>query len=212
MLTFDQALSRVASLRLLGGHRALDFANTVDFARTKREADFLSDWTALVAWCVHAKIISDREGRSLGSPSTTAADNEWSATLQLRDAFRAMLDKWNSSGVWDAALLKILSEPLQVGTEWQLELQDDEVRFVPLSTSPSMLPRTLIAASIANILSSGPTLSIGKCEAEHCGWFYLDRRHGRRKRWCSMDGCGNRAKNERFHDRLNVPPPNGSAA
>ena len=37
--------------------------------------------------------------------------------------------------------------------------------------------------------------------AEDCGWLFLDTSRSGRRRWCSMQSCGNRAKARRFYAR-----------
>jgi predicted RNA-binding Zn ribbon-like protein len=37
------------------------------------------------------------------------------------------------------------------------------------------------------------------CEARECGWIFYDSSRSRRRRWCSMAICGNRAKARRHY-------------
>ncbi len=39
------------------------------------------------------------------------------------------------------------------------------------------------------------------CAGADCGRVFLDRSRGKRRRWCSMQGCGNRAKVASFRRR-----------
>jgi predicted RNA-binding Zn ribbon-like protein len=34
-----------------------------------------------------------------------------------------------------------------------------------------------------------------------CGWLFLDTSKSGRRRWCSMEGCGSRAKMRRYYAR-----------
>ena len=34
-----------------------------------------------------------------------------------------------------------------------------------------------------------------------CAWLFVDTSNGRRRRWCDMRSCGNRAKAQRFYAR-----------
>ena len=50
------------------------------------------------------------------------------------------------------------------------------------------------------------TLAVGArdlrvCEDSACGRIYLDRSRGKRRRWCSMRACGNRAKVAAYRKR-----------
>ncbi len=45
------------------------------------------------------------------------------------------------------------------------------------------------------------------CDADGCGLIYLDTSRGRRRRWCSMERCGNAAKAARHRARLRAAGP-----
>ena len=41
----------------------------------------------------------------------------------------------------------------------------------------------------------------GATYEDGCGWVFLDETKNRRRRWCSMKDCGNRAKARRHYAR-----------
>jgi predicted RNA-binding Zn ribbon-like protein len=51
------------------------------------------------------------------------------------------------------------------------------------------------------LLSSGARTQIHECGGDGCGWLFLDTSRNGRRRWCTMQGCGNRAKARRFYER-----------
>jgi predicted RNA-binding Zn ribbon-like protein len=71
-------------------------------------------------------------------------------------------------------------------------------------TAAAPLPATLAViarAAIELLASRGSDFRI--CEAAGCGRLFLDDSRGRRRRWCSMTRCGNRAKAMAFRERQN---------
>jgi predicted RNA-binding Zn ribbon-like protein len=60
-------------------------------------------------------------------------------------------------------------------------------------------PRWIAALDAERLLTDTTRSPIRECEGNGCGWFFLDKSRNRRKRWCSMDACGNRAKAQRFY-------------
>ena len=58
-----------------------------------------------------------------------------------------------------------------------------------------------IVLAAAELLTSPQRLKIRACAAEDCGWLFLDTSRSGRRRWCTMESCGNRAKARRFHAR-----------
>ena len=51
-----------------------------------------------------------------------------------------------------------------------------------------------VARSAARLLSSADPARLRQCAAEDCVAWFLDTSKGGRRRWCSMERCGNRAK------------------
>lgn len=71
-------------------------------------------------------------------------------------------------------------------------------------TAAAPLPATLAAiarAAIELLATRGSDFRI--CEAGGCGQLFFDDSRGRRRRWCSMTRCGNRAKAVAFRERQN---------
>lgn len=54
----------------------------------------------------------------------------------------------------------------------------------------------------AVLLAGGPLLArVKKCENPDCSLLFLDDSQARRRRWCSMDRCGNLAKVAGYRSR-----------
>ncbi len=43
--------------------------------------------------------------------------------------------------------------------------------------------------------------AVRECLGVNCGWLFLDRSRGGRRRWCSDETCGTRSRVERFRAR-----------
>lgn len=79
-----------------------------------------------------------------------------------------------------------------------LEVDGDALRPVVVPEHPRDLPRVaVIAAAVDFLVDDHPR--VGSCPGTGCGWVFADTT-GRRK-WCSMDVCGNRAKVAAHADR-----------
>lgn len=62
-----------------------------------------------------------------------------------------------------------------------------------------------IARSAAELLDSDEVKLVRECPGDDgCGWLFIDTSRNHRRRWCSMDGCGNRAKARRHYERKNT--------
>jgi predicted RNA-binding Zn ribbon-like protein len=58
-----------------------------------------------------------------------------------------------------------------------------------------------ITESIAELLSNANFDLVRHCEGEHCVLWFYDRTKAHRRRWCSPEVCGNRAKVAAFRAR-----------
>jgi predicted RNA-binding Zn ribbon-like protein len=58
-----------------------------------------------------------------------------------------------------------------------------------------------IAEALAHLVRSEDFPLVKGCEGRTCTFLFLDRTHGRARRWCSMTICGNRAKQAAHRQR-----------
>lgn len=169
--------------RFRGGHAALDLAATLA-GRLKGDSTELLETTAdLDRWLVSS-------GLALRRPNATAED----VTLArgLRETIYAI-----ASGKTSVAAREHLNE----------------VAALP-AAAPRLTPsgglvldgdaRALLAtiAREAVELFGGPSRErIRQCDGEGCALLFLDLSRSGARRWCSMTGCGNRAKARSFRKR-----------
>src|SRR5262249_38274044 len=58
-----------------------------------------------------------------------------------------------------------------------------------------------ITLSALTTLSQADVSRIKQCAGEHCGWLFFDTTKNKRRRWCEMEVCGNRAKQKAHRAR-----------
>ena len=63
----------------------------------------------------------------------------------------------------------------------------------------------LLAKEALSLFCSPKASRIGICEGGKCGWLFLDESRGKRRRWCDMNDCGNRAKARAYYERHRGP-------
>lgn len=68
------------------------------------------------------------------------------------------------------------------------------------ATDPIRAGLSAIARDAIELLAFGAR-ELRVCEYAACGRIFLDRSRGKRRRWCSMQGCGNRAKVTAYRKR-----------
>ncbi|SFC11910.1 CGNR zinc finger domain-containing protein [Streptomyces aidingensis] len=79
-----------------------------------------------------------------------------------------------------------------------------------LTGLPALTAR--LAAAIAVAEAEGTWQRLKACEAEDCQWAYYDRSPAGRRRWCSMQTCGSRAKMRTYRARRRGAAPGEAPA
>jgi predicted RNA-binding Zn ribbon-like protein len=182
----------------LGGHDALDFANTVSWRDTPRAIDHLSNYAQLVAWCKAAGTLTRPAAKiatKLGtsSPGDAAlilahAHRLRAATLDIGHAVANGVDPTKDAR---SALLR----------EVRASLADAELSANDGALSISYPPKNVRAALLGPIAWSALELfsaehggRLKQCPPSDCQWLFIDTTKNKSRRWCDMATCGNRAK------------------
>lgn len=189
---------------LIGNKPALDFANTVHARRQDVDAlqsacDFfdLLEHLALVPADTLARY------RKVAAVDTAGAGD----LLKQALAFRREIRKWLEAGLElpspSHALLKMVNRLLAAnasyealqrkGTQWSIE-------SVPLEET-LLLSLAPIARSVAELIAEGPQAPVRKCGNPRCPLYFYDISRNQKRRWCSMESCGNQAKVRSFLKR-----------
>ncbi|MFI0405916.1 CGNR zinc finger domain-containing protein [Actinomadura sp. 3N508] len=156
---------------LMGEPLPLDLVNT-RWPEGGVTLDEFDDPVALDAWLREHGLPSAGSARYL-EPLRTA-----------RAAIRRSLDE----GVDDE-----VNAVLEHGT-LRLSLQDgDPAEHVNLDDE-SWHPAWLAARAYLDLLATAPPDRLRHCAGTGCVLWFLDTSRNGRRRWCSMTGCGNRAK------------------
>jgi predicted RNA-binding Zn ribbon-like protein len=179
------------------GSRALDLMNTLDWRDDPaRRCELLTDAQAFRAWTVH-----------VGFPATVTRgirhDRQRTRAIQLRETLAlifgavvrgaspprkalALLTRWTQSA-WRHR--RMVLERGALAWRWRPDTDAaDRVLFE-------------IALDAGELLLSPDRHRIGLCAGAGCGWLFVDRSKGGKRRWCSMASCGNRLKVRQYRER-----------
>jgi predicted RNA-binding Zn ribbon-like protein len=184
------------TIRLWGGALCLDFANTVDWSERDEplggETEALGEPDDVVRWGRRLGVLTN------GAPEVT--QDELAACHALRAAVRATfaaiargedppnteLDALTRTHAEGAAAGRLVRHT----DSWVLAWPPADARQV----------RFAAAADAVGLLADPARLArVRRCPGRGCGWLFLDA--SGRRRWCSMQTCGSRAKMRRLYDR-----------
>jgi predicted RNA-binding Zn ribbon-like protein len=204
-----------AELRLLGGRLCLDFANTVDPRHGEHPHEFLAGYADLARWARHAGAVGPRDAHRLldqAQRHPADADTTFRAARTLRDQLYRIFSSAAAGSTPDPDDLEALNRAhASAMTHARLVPSAGGFRW-DWDEDPSRLDRMLwpVARDAADLLATGRLERIRECPgADGCGWLFYDTSRSGKRRWCSMEACGNRAKGRRHYQRqrLQVTEP-----
>jgi predicted RNA-binding Zn ribbon-like protein len=190
-------------LPIVGGHLALDFANTVDDPLGPARHDHLESYADLVTWALRVEIIGADAARSLvvlgaERPRQAAAVLRRAGALRdaLNDVFGAVVEKRSDLALpWEGLRPHVVraTEAARITTG------PDETPV--LSWSQGTLDHALheVASAGAALLLSAEVARVKRCA--RCPWLFLDHSKNHSRRWCDMNDCGRAEKIERILER-----------
>jgi predicted RNA-binding Zn ribbon-like protein len=202
--------SRAATLTLIGGELAFDFANTSSGRGWPSHMEHLRAPGDVADWAGHAHVLPPADAEWLKQEAgrdSRLGESLLGAALALReDIFEigrelangrapppAAIDRVNATHAH--CLAKARLAPFEGRFVWNWRTRADPVEAVlgPISLSAMT---TLMQADLTRVK---------QCQGEKCGWLFLDMTKNKSRRWCEMEVCGNRAKQKR-HARKSREP------
>lgn len=176
-------------VRPIGGRLVLDFLNTADWSEQ--------------GGVVHEKLLSlddlRRWANALGVGSAALPDRiqpVWSYRTSLRAAFGGPSTAPADGvllGAWLGQAPDAVTTPHGDG---------------PLGLAPGIPLLTIVTWSALAVLSEPRDMArLKRCPGTDCGWLFVDETKNGRRRWCSMETCGNRAKARRHYAREKAAAP-----
>lgn len=154
---------------MAGGRLALDFINT-------------ADWSA-EGVVVHEKIVDSADLavwlQRVGLPAARLPDD-------IDELHQFRLD-----------LRKVIDD----GTSDQVQKLLGDAQALDQDAPPDAQPLTALLAvsALSMLIDPRERDRIKMCPGADCGWFFADGTRNRRRKWCLMETCGNRAKSVRHY-------------
>jgi predicted RNA-binding Zn ribbon-like protein len=187
----------------------LDFTNTVGDHASDHPEEWLRTYDDLLRWAERAGVATPQEVSALRKAAQRRPDDARQAlerAITLREAiyriFVALVSRRGSSST-DLAILNATLSQLDSGPRVAMASGGAFAWAWPLDRTSLDWPARVAALSAAALLTSDDRERLGQCASEDgCGWLFLDTSRNHSRRWCSMDDCGNRAKQRRHSRRL----------
>lgn len=183
---------------LIADSRGLDFLNSIS-TPAGEPVDWIGDGDGLVDWLRQAELVPHADldeivHRAMPGELDRVADQ----ARDLREWFRGWL-KAHMGRRLDADILPDLA-PINRLLErdeayGRVVRHGDHLAFEAArrwrSPESLLIP---IGEALARVVVDEDFTDLKACEGQGCTLVFADRTRGRRRRWCSMGICGNRAK------------------
>ena len=197
---------RSGDFQLLGGHLALDLVNTVDWRwDAARRKDLVESFDDLLAWATQAGVVTADQARGFSAMAVrnrSLAERTLRRLRRLRETLGRIFEAAADDARPTARDLRLFNGFLRFALRRRcLASKGTHLEWSWSASSRPALDMLLapLVLAAAELLTSPLRTKIRACAADSCGWLFLDTSRTGRRRWCSMQGCGNRAKVRRFY-------------
>jgi predicted RNA-binding Zn ribbon-like protein len=194
------------------GSLCLDFLNTAATHEPVTGED-LHSYAHLVEWARQARLLDDEQVAALradaeGRPEE--AEALYGDMLAFRETIYRLLTAAIGERDADERDLEAFNVALTATLQNARVAHDDEGFYRMWREDVLSLDRPLWAvldAAAGLLISPGLLNRLRHCNGQRCDWLFIDNSRNHSRRWCSMSGCGNRAKARRSYARKKRAAP-----
>ena len=157
----------------------------------------------MLDWLARAGMLSEAEHHHLSAPRFQSDLTQAATDLRaLRDQFRGFIadTAGQPQTVPGHAMIDRLNALLAKGRQHlQIDPSLSLITTHRMRSPGDLLPR--VAAACAHMIAAADFRYVRQCEGPTCTLWFLDVSKNHKRRWCSMEVCGNRAKAAAFRER-----------
>ena len=190
---------------LVGGHVVLDLVNTVT-ARNADPIDWLDSYARALEWAAltghfDRRVLARLEQVRTAEPA--AGRRALRRLRDLRETVRGVLEPTiRNDAVPEQALHRFEGLWKAAASRTRLAFPDGRARLErDVESSRLDYLAEELALCALELLQTFPPARTRICAGTSCGWIFIDRSRGGRRRWCDMATCGNAAKSRRHYER-----------
>ena len=191
--------------RLVSGHSALDFVNSLDWRFRKSGAEeLLETYGHLLSFSLQAGLLKRSEALALArSVGKRRAGGVLMAAKALREVLANLFYSVVDGRPPAVGCMQALAEQIERARNhqrlawrgarlaWSWARVEHQAEF----------PIWILALRAAELATSPSLIKVRACDNAECRWLFLDTSKNQRRRWCDMNVCGNRMKSRRFRAR-----------
>ena len=180
----------------------LELANTAGFRALADRPESIQSFADMLEWCAEMKLLSPAQRRQLGSLEENERDRVLRRLRSFRDAIQSLLSRLTRQRPPAKADVILVSDEIRAAmAAREMEVHRGRIVWTFGGSSPETIVLGASAISASELLASEDLHRLRECSGRDCARLYVDRSRNATRRWCSMAGCGNRAKARRHYRR-----------
>ncbi|MTH51874.1 CGNR zinc finger domain-containing protein [Bacillus mangrovi] len=184
------------SIFTLGGSSWVNLVNTI-YVSNKQEIDILANASSALQWLKGNNLLRKSDAEALEKKEILESLLVELHTIRtLCKTILAEIEQRGELSLNTANTIKIAVENLQVSPTISENLK---MTFEGETVEDHVLYSIL--DSLLDTLENIPLERIRKCNHEECKLYFVDTSKGGKRRWCSMELCGNRKKAAEFYSK-----------
>ena len=188
-----------AATQFFGGRVCLDFANTMDWRTSDAPQELIPDYAALLSWSKARRTLA---AAAVARLQVRAAQKAAAAGAVMHETYALRSEIWKVAEALrcgDRVHLEPLNRSLAAAPAQPRLIRDGSgyVHDLPGAALEEVLWPVLW--SLTALLASDDAGRLGCCQAQGCGWFFVDESPNHSRLWCSSEVCGNRERARRAY-------------
>ena len=181
-------MQSLEELPFVAGNPALDFVNTAEERGHPLAGDVLTTPADLLRW-------GQRYGMITAAATSQDSDRELLSAIHARELLYGLwTDRTRDTTSSPASLAQLSELAADAYRAARLINHDGHLSWQWDNTNLTTV-RHVAVTSAVDLLTYANTDRLKQCPGDHCGWFFLDSTKRGNRRWCSMNDCGQIAKN-----------------
>lgn len=182
----------------VGGHPLIDLVNT-EVMQSGARVDQLADNADVMAWLLDVGLITEDALQFNWRDDPTLLPQVHAFRQQMRQMLATIVAEQpiaeETVGAINDRLQHWQAQPRLVRCDGGFEQQLEVVFTRPLHLLAQL------AEVAANFLTTINLVYVRRCGNDECIRYFLDTSKNHSRRWCSMQGCGNRIKARAYYAR-----------
>ncbi|MGG4107612.1 CGNR zinc finger domain-containing protein [Paenibacillus lautus] len=179
----------------LGGAVWINLTNTI-VRQDNQKVDLLEEPSHLLQWLGVNGLLKDE------LPDDPGIVTVHDTLVRLRDiCMDAISDLHREGNLSDRTYTRLEKKSCDLVLDVRMERRNGSIHLIHEGRSLKDRVSYAVLHSLVETLAKYPPERVRKCEHESCILHFVDTSKGGKRRWCSMDLCGNRQKAADFYAR-----------